>query len=97
MCAILRIDDQSRVKIVGVYNGSTQVDVIVTSNTTNITDPSASTSYNATLDDAQAAQINAQLQQALSSGELSTTFADMGFMSMSSQMVPVKPVATEGG
>jgi hypothetical protein len=92
MCAILRIDDQSRVKIVGVYNGSTQVDVIITANTTNISDPSASTSYNSTLDDAQAVEMNSRLQDALGSGELGTTFADMGFMSMTSQVVPVKPL-----
>jgi hypothetical protein len=50
MCAILQINDQSRVKIVGVYTGSIDVSLFITTNTSaSITDTN-STSYNATAD-----------------------------------------------
>lgn len=92
MCAILRIDDQSRVKIVGVYNGSTSVDVTITNDPTTVVN---STSYDANADNSGSQTTLSALQAASASGALNTAFSDMGLLTTTATMVPVHPIADE--
>jgi hypothetical protein len=92
MCAILRIDDQSRVKIVGVYNGSTTVDVIITNPPISVEN---STSFEPSADNAASQATLIDIQAATASGALNTAFSDMGLMTTTATLVPVHPIADE--
>lgn len=89
MCAILNINDQSRVKIVGIYNGSTSVDVIITNPTTPVAN---STSYDPNADNAASQNTLNAIQAANANGTLNSVFSDMGLMTVSATLVPVHPI-----
>jgi hypothetical protein len=89
ICAIFQITDQSRVKIVGIYNGSTVVNAQIATSTANNTD---SQSFNSTTDIQAANNLNAQIQALNAQGLVSSQLTDFGLLSMDSQVIPVHPV-----
>ena len=68
LCALLGVTDTSRVKIVGVYTGSTIVKtMILPPNTNNSTDNSTDNSTSSSIDPATLEPTLAQVQQTLAS------------------------------
>ena len=77
MCALLQITDTSRLKIVGIYSGSTIVDAY-------IDEPSTTDNDNATLNDNDAKrlemiELNKNLTALSESGEINDDFVGAGF------------------
>lgn len=89
MCAVLGITDQSRVKIVGVYTGSTEVVV-------HISPASASNdsqAFNSTADLQAAQSLQAQIDSLNANGSIATQMGDLNLISMESQVVPIRPIS----
>ncbi len=91
MCAILGITDQSRVKIVGIYPGSTNVTLQITP----VSAPSDSQNFNAATDLQAAQALQAQIDAASSSGSIADSMADLSLLSTTTSVIPIRP-ASEG-
>ena len=90
ICAIFNINDQSRVKIVGVYTGSTAVSVIIS------TANNGSTTANVT-DTQEVIALNEQANALLNSGVMTKETAAIGLplLAMSSKLLPVRPLTED--
>jgi hypothetical protein len=91
MCAIFGITDQSRVKIVGVYNGSTIVMTQISTSTA--ADNTDSTSFDSSADITAANALSSKIQGVYSSGAMTSELSDFGLISMDATVVPVHPVS----
>lgn len=85
MCAVLQITDTSRLKIVGIYNGSVTINAFIDQPLTTTVDNA--TNNNNSQNALEMANLNALLVQLYQSGELNTQFADLGpLLTMSSSI-----------
>lgn len=91
MCAILGINDQSRVKIVGVYTGSTNVSILITpSSATN-----DSTSFNSAADLQAAIDLQNQINAANTNGSIGAQLGNLSLISMDTQVIPIHPISQD--
>ncbi len=78
MCAILNITDTSRLKIVGVYTGSTIVNFYVEEQHVTTEENSTTSTPTAAQSAAAVAEINQKLQEAVATGLVQTVFTSVG-------------------
>jgi archaellum component FlaF (FlaF/FlaG flagellin family) len=90
ICAIFNITDQSRVKIVGVYTGSTAVSMIIS------TANNGSTTANVT-DTQEVIALNEQAKALFDKGVITKETQAIGLplIAMSSKLLPVRPLAED--
>ena len=90
ICAIFNINDQSRVKIVGVYNGSTSVELSINPNNNGTTAGNVS-DHNVNV------AFNNQVQKCIASGVFTKETAAIGLplLSASSTLIPIRPITED--